>query len=152
SAAASAAALAGSRAPPSGSRYPFTSSGGTPEATPGTPSGKTGLRSPASFFLLSNISIVSSESQAERTGPTAATAAARTKRARGRVGSGRIGVSLGRRAGFGEKRSEYVHARAHARRRFGIILGRLRPTPHGGGITVAPSRKREQFPCRVAER
>src|SRR5947209_8313226 len=125
---------------------PLYKSFGTPCSSPGTPSGKTGLRSPGSFFLVSRESSKSVGSQFDRPLEQPASAldsATRTVAAIRRCERRMFYVSLGsfRRQLFATGGSNACRASARERRPGGVSPSLAIMSSHFRAATASPARQ-----------
>ena len=136
-------------------KSPCTDPLGTPCSRPGTPSGKTGLRSPGIFFLVSRKSSKSVGSKLLR--PTSAAARQRAgKRDNNRGSDQDVATrawSISHSSVFppsafgnrGQQGLQRFDARTEPRRRLTVIGNHVQPFAGRRGIVGAPGRQRQQF-------
>src|SRR5579871_6983437 len=117
-----------------------------PWVTPGTPLGNTGSRTPGSFFLVSKIWNVSSESQPASMPPSGNRRSVNTTPLATRI------VPSSALAGLGREAHQHVDALAHCRRCLQVAANEVGPLAHGRHIAGLPRREREQLARAVAER
>src|SRR5215831_7866575 len=117
-----------------------------PWVTPGTPPGKTSLRSPVSFFFVSQIWKFSRVSQPASTPPKPTRRSASTVPRTNRI------VPSSALGALARDRGEHVDALAHGGGRFGIIANELRPLAHRRHVARLPGREGQHLARAVTER